>query len=377
VHVVFITEEYPPLPSGGIGTSIRGLARALVSRGHRTTVLGWGQSATFDDRGVHVHFLGRPRIPGAGPLLRYAALQREVRRLSRDGGIDVIEAPDSTGPSAGLRVECPVVVRCHGSSTYFHHLLGSRVRPSVAYLERWALREARSVAAVSRFAAQVTERLFELPHAVHVIPNGIDVTQFEPQAEDGLPSTVLYVGTVTRKKGILDLCRMFSLVAERDPSARLVILGRDVPDAPTGSSSTWALCQAILSPVAAARTRYLGELAYDRVQEILRTAVVCVFPSYAETLGNAWLEAMCCAKPVIAYDIGWAPEVVDSGVTGLLVAPGDIGAGAAAIEELLADPARARALGSAGRDRAHAHFSVDVAASRTLEWYRLVLSGGR
>ena len=377
MHIVFLTEEYPPLPSGGIGTSIRGLARALVARDHQVTVLGWGRSAAFEDRGVRVQFVGQAWIPGTGPLLRYAAFQLALHRVARSRAIDIIEAPDSSGPSVGLRAGCPVLIRCHGSSTYFHHLLGSRVRPSVAFLERKALTQARSVAAVSRFAADVTQRLFGLGSAVHVIPNGIDVTQFAPGANGGEPGTIVYHGTVTRKKGVLDLCRMFSLVVEREPGARLLMLGRDEPDAQTGSPSTWALCQATLAPAAKARTTYLGPRPYDEVQAVLQAASVCVFPSYAETLGNAWLEAMCCAKPVVAYAIGWAPEVVESGVTGVLVPPGDIDAGAEAIRSLLNDPTRARTLGLAGRARALAHFSLDVAVSRSLEWYDLVLAGGR
>jgi glycosyltransferase involved in cell wall biosynthesis len=374
VHVVFLTQEYPPLPSGGVGTSIRALAVGLVAAGHRATVLGYGDVAEFEDRGVVVRFLGRPRLPGVGALFRCVAFQRELRRLGRNGGIDVVEAPDGSGPSAGLRLRVPVVVRCNGSSTYFGHLLGTRVRPSVAWLERKALREASSVAAVSRFTATLTRKLFKLHQPVHVIPNGVNVTQFEPGWNVHSQPTVLYLGTVVRKKGVLDLCRAFSMLADRRPAARLVLVGRDVPDHQTGGPSTWALCRSLLSPAAVERTSYLGECPHDQVQAVLRTASVCVFPSYAEALSVAWLEAMCCAKPIVAYDIGWASEIVEPGKTGELVPPGDFAACARAIEALLDDPPRAAALGRAGRERVEAHFSIDQVVSRSITWYRQVLA---
>src|SRR5688572_12308682 len=128
MHVGFLTTEYPPLLSGGIGTSLRNLGRALVTQGHRVTVVGWGPQVETEDEGVRVRFLGETGVPYMGWLLNRRAVQREFVRLIAKEGLDLVVAHDWCGPSAGLSLACPIVVQLHGSATYFAHLLGEEVR---------------------------------------------------------------------------------------------------------------------------------------------------------------------------------------------------------------------------------------------------------
>lgn len=374
MHVAFLTTEYPPLPCGGIGTSIRNLARALVARGDRASVLVAGAGKEFEDRGVTVRFTGETNVPKVGWLWDARRAQRGLNEMIRRDGVDVVEAHDWCGPSAGLRLDRPLSVRCHGAATYFAHLLDERVRPSVRWTETLALRQAGDVVAVSRFTADVTRRLFRLRSEVGVIPNGIDAAQFAPaEPEEVEPDTILYFGTLARKKGVLDLCRVFSSVVERRPRARLLFVGRDAPDPRTGSPSTLALCRESLSPAARERVEFLGAQPYDKVQEHVRRAALCVFPSYAEAFPLAWLEAMACAKPVVAYDIGWAREIVREGESGVLVPAGDTEAFARAVEELLSDEGARLRLGRAARERVEAHFTSESIARQSVERYQKLL----
>ncbi|HEX8141049.1 MAG TPA: glycosyltransferase family 4 protein [Pyrinomonadaceae bacterium] len=374
MHVLFLTIEYPPMPSGGIGTSVRNLGRALVRQGHRVTVVGAGPEAEFEDEGVRVRFIGETRVPKIGWLWDIRRAERELNRLVREEGAEIVEAHDWGGVSAGVHPRCPVVVRCNGTDTYFAHLLRKRVRPSVRLAESLALRQADDVIAVSRFTADVTRRLFHLRADVGVIPNGIDITQFKPASADEVETnTVLYFGTLTRKKGVLDLCRVFSRLVERRPEARLRLVGRDMRDQATGSDSTWRLCEAELSPAARERVEYMGPQPYDRMQEYVRRAALCVFPSYAEAFPLSWLEAMASEKAVVAYDIGWASEVIENGVSGMLVPSGDTEALARVIEDLLAEPSRANSLGRAARRRVEENFAADVVARQTIARYEQVL----
>ena len=129
MHIAFLSNEYPPLPSGGIGTSVQTLARALVAAGHQVTVLGWGHATAFTDAGVTVRVLGTTAVPKMGWLLNRRRLQVELNRMVREEALAIVEAPDWCGPAAGLRLACPLVIRCHGSATYFADLLGERVAP--------------------------------------------------------------------------------------------------------------------------------------------------------------------------------------------------------------------------------------------------------
>lgn len=370
MHVGFLTLEYPPLPSGGIGTSLRTLGRALVAQGHRVTVVGWGPRLETEDEGVRVRFLGDSALPRMGWLLNRWAVRRELVRLVERERLDLVATHDWCGPSAGLSLPCPVAVHLHGSATYFAHLLGESVRPSIHLAESVALRRADGVASVSRFTADVTRGLFGLDRPIEIIPNGVDVERFRPgRADEVEPGVVLYFGTLVRKKGVLDLGPVFSEVVRRHPEARLLLVGRDSRDHQTGCPSTWELLAASLSPAARARTEYLGARPFLEVHQHVRRAAVCLFPSYAEALPLAWMEAMACGRSVAAYDIGWAPELVRSGEDGLLVPLGKTSSLADAVISVLADPALGRSLGEAARARAESAFSADAVARRTAEWY--------
>lgn len=370
MHVGFLTLEYPPLPTGGIGTSLRTLGRALVAQGHRVTVVGWGPRLETEDEGVRVRFLGDSALPRMGWLLNRWAVRRELVRLAERERLDLVATHDWCGPSAGLSLPCPVAVHLHGSATYFAYLLAEEVRPAIHLAESVALRRADGVASVSRFTADVTRRLFGLERPIEIIPNGVDVERFRPGRADEVElGVVLYFGTLVRKKGVLDLGPVFSEIVRRYPEARLRLVGRDAPDRQTGCPSTWEMLADSLSPAARARTEYLGARPYLEVHQHVRRAAVCLFPSYAEALPLAWMEAMACGRPVAAYDVGWAPELVRSGVDGLLVPLGKTSSLAEAVVSVLADPALGRSLGEAARARAESDFSADAVARRTAEWY--------
>ena len=374
MHIAFLTSEYPPLLTGGIGTSISNLARAMVGQGHKVTVIGSGHEANFDDQGVSVRFFGHTSVPKMGWFLNRWTIQVELDRLIHDEHVDIVEAHDWCGVSAGLRAPCPIVIRCHGSATYFAHLLNEKVRPSVRWAEGMALRQADNVAAVSRFTAGITHQLFRLANPVSVLPNSIDISQFDPAAEGEIEEdTILYLGTLVRKKGVLDLSRIFSLVVEKRPQARLWLVGRDTTDKQTGAASTWSLCRDLLSPAALKRVEYFGPQPYEKVHEYVRKASLCIFPSYAEAFPLAWLEAMACAKPVIAYDVGWAPEVIESGSSGMLSPLGNLECFAQMINAMLSDREQRSRLGLAARQRVESLFASDVAAQESVRWYQKVL----
>ncbi len=374
MHIAFLTTEYPPLPSGGIGTSIRNLAHAYVQMGHRVSVIGWGPLDEFEDLGVHVRFLGETSLPKLGWYLNRRQAQVELNRLVSDEGLDIIEAHDWTGVSAGMRLDCPLVIRCHGTATYFAHLLNERVRPSVRWAERLALHSADSIAAVSRFAADTSRSLFNLDQPIGVIHNGIDTEKFQPSSSDQVePNTLLYLGTLVRKKGVLDLAQIFSKVVEEHPGARFYLVGRDAADSFTGAPSTWRLCQELLTPRARERTTYYGVQPYERVADFIQRAAVCVFPSYAEAFPLTWLETMACAKAVVAYDIGWAEEVIQDGLSGRLIELGHHAAFADALLDLLSNPAKQESLGWAAMQRIRSNFSSEIVAQKNMAWYREVL----
>jgi glycosyltransferase involved in cell wall biosynthesis len=374
MHIAFLTTEYPPLPSGGIGISIRNLAHVYVKMGMRVSVIGWGPKEEFEDHGVQVHFLGETKIPKLGWYLNRRLVQTELNRMVREDGLDIVEVHDWAGVSAGMRLDCPLVIRCHGTSTYFAHLLNQSARPGVNWAERFALWGADDIVAVSQFTAETTRDLFNLKSPIHVIHNGIDTARFQPTPAHLVdPDTILYLGTLVRKKGVLDLAQIFSQVVEEIPEAQFHLVGRDAADTATGAPSTWELCKEKLSPRAYQQTTYHGVQPYERVAEFIQRAAVCVFPSYAEAFPLTWLETMACAKPVVAYDIGWASEVIQDEISGRLIEGGNQAKFASAIIDVLCNPTKQNAMGSTAMQRVKSSFSAQVVAEQNLAWYREVL----
>lgn len=375
MNIAFLTPEYPPLPSGGIGTATQQLARGLVAAGHHAWVVAPGPDRAIDDDGVQVRFHETPHPRGMGWLVVRRALAREIRRLTSTDGLDLVVAPDWLGLSAGLHPGIPVAVSCNGSATYFGAVLGEPVRRRVRAAERLALRGADAISAVSAFTAVETKALFALDHTPVVIHNGVDPARFPDHDAPPEPGVIVHLGTMVRKKGIIDLTEAFSGVVDAVPTARLVVAGRDAPDRLTGATSTWDLASAALTPAAAARVDHLGPVRHDDVATVLERAALCLFPSHAEANPVAWLEAMAAGRAIVGYAHGWASEIVDHGVTGWLVPPGDVESLTRTVVECLSDPERLRTVGRRARQEAERRFSIDVMVERSVHWYQGILDG--
>ncbi|MCW2543783.1 MAG: glycosyl transferase family 1, partial [Frankiales bacterium] len=215
------------------------------------------------------------------------------------------------------------------------------------------------------------------PGKVHVVPNGIDTAEYRPVPEVDVlerigvdPSVpyALFVGRITRQKGVEQLLR-----SARSWPGQLVLCAGS-PDTPEIAASVGSL----IEELQAARPGVFwirDMLPRQDLVQVLSHATVFVCPSVYEPLGIVNLEAMACGTAVVASRVGGIPEVVDDGVTGLLV---DLGPSfeddlANAVTGLLDDPARAATLGSKGRERAVAEFGWDAIAQRTVELYRSLL----
>jgi starch synthase len=175
---------------------------------------------------------------------------------------------------------------------------------------------------------------------------------------------VIFVGRITRQKGVPVLLRA---AASLDPSAQLVLCA--------GAADTAELGLEVASLVAdlqASRTGVIWipeMLPKTDVIQLLTHALAFVCPSVYEPLGIVNLEAMACSTAVVASRVGGIPEVVEGGVTGLLVPPDDPASLADALNRLLRDPGRAAAMGLAGRKRAVDEFSWDTVAAQTAALY--------
>jgi starch synthase len=391
--VALLTREFPPEVYGGAGVHVEYLAREL---------------AGLVDVAVHAFGAQResPLVEASYPTPTSVVdptmqvLATDVAMADALGGYELVHShtwyANLAGHLARLRYGIPHVATTHSLEPlrpWKAEQLGGGYDVS-QWCERTALESADAVIAVSAQMRDDVLRCYPSidPVRVHVVHNGIDTDEYAPDTAtdvldrlglDAAGPLVTFVGRITRQKGVIHLLDALDRV---DPAAQ-VLLCAGAPDTPE---------------IAAEVRDRVGRLAETRdtvvwVEEMLprgdvvqllshTTAFVC--PSIYEPFGLVNVEAMACGAAVVASAVGGIPEIVVDGVTGTLVpfevsgdaygTPGDPTAYAAdlatAIDALVRDPARARVMGTAGRDRVVSEFSWSRIAARTVEVYRSAIS---
>ncbi|HEX2193355.1 MAG TPA: glycogen synthase [Candidatus Limnocylindria bacterium] len=396
---LLLTNEYPPSVYGGAGVHVGELARELRRR-VALDVRTFGDHHV-DEPGYRVRGYGVAHdLDAADPRMRTAwgALSRDVAMA-----IDPVDAAIAHCHTwyvhlAGLLVrhayDVPLVVTVHSLEPmrpWKREQLAGGYDLST-WVERTALKSADAVVAVSQGTRDDVLRLFDVaPERVHVIHNGIDAEFYAPElATDALerhgvdPSVpyLLFVGRVTRQKGIVHLVRALRYLDDGIG----VVLCAGQPDTPQIAAEMEAGVQE------ARRHRsnvvWIPKmLSREEVRQLYSHAAVFACPSVYEPFGIINLEAMACRTPVVASAVGGIPEVVVDGETGLLVrvelpaedpmTPVDPDGFArdlaAAINRLMADADTRRRMGEAGRRRAVERFSWSTIADRTVDLYRALV----
>ena len=376
-----LTREWPDQVYGGAGVHVEYLVRALRAEGAAVDVHSFGGT----DEGAQAHEPD-PRLASANAALQ--VLSTDLSIAAATGGCDVVHShtwyADMAGHLSALLHGVPHVVTTHSLEPHrpwkAEQLGGGDAVSSWA--ERTAVLAADAVIAVSEgMARDVLASYPDLdPARVQVVHNGIDAEFYRPVEQtdvlerhgaDPAEPYAVFVGRITRQKGLAHLLR----AAKQVPGQLVLCAG--APDTPEIAAET----DALVAELSAARPGVVlisTMLPKADVVQLLSHATAFVCPSVYEPLGIVNLEAMACGTAVVASAVGGIPEVVVDGETGVLVPydeqdPRGFEAGlATALTEVLSDPARAAAMGRAGRERAVAHFGWDAIARRTLEVYASV-----
>jgi glycosyltransferase involved in cell wall biosynthesis len=309
-----------------------------------------------------------------------------VRKLERHGvPVTVIDEPDdaiATGALAALLTDLrPEVLHNH---MYRAELVGTRaaialgevghLRPYVVgtvHSSRIRAEEDRrllkiltprmdQLIAVSRSIVEKLQHEGRDTTPIALIHNGVDLERYDHQGpcctlreEYGLPESGPMVGVVARlesEKGHPTLLEAWPSVVAAFPDATLLVIGE--------GSRREALETMAAELGVADRVVFTGRR--DDVPAVTAALDIAVLPSYREALGLTVLEAMALSRPVVASNVGGIPEMIEDGVTGLLVPPHDPEALAAAIIRLLRDHPLADTLGRAGHDLVHERFCIEL-----------------
>lgn len=379
MKIAFLTPEFPHPKtgsSGGIGTSILNLSKGLREAGNEISVLVYGQKEdeVFIENGISYYRIKNTKLKGLSRVLTQKKVQRLINKLVKENKVEIVEATDWTGFTSNIKPNCPLVIRLNGSDTYFCHLDNRPVKFLNKYHEKKAIQNADALLSVSKYTADVTKKLFSLQRDFTIIPNSIDISKFLPEIDSKIEeNTILYFGTLIRKKGLLELPLIFNELYKKNNKAKLILIGRDASDIISGNASTWSMMQSLFDTNALQNVTYLGSVAYDKIKDHINLASVCVFPTFAEALPVSWIEAMALQKAVVASNIGWATEVIDDDMNGFLVNPNEHELYADNINKLLENKELRNKFGIEARKKVEAKFSIEVVAKQSADFYKKIV----
>lgn len=392
-----MTKEFPPEIYGGAGVHVAELSRVLAAQ-VELRVHAFGAPRPGEYHGASVSSYGVPEgLVGANAAVQ--TLGTDLQMLEGIGGADLVHShtwyANMAGHLAALLHGIPHVLSAHSLEPlrpWKAEQLGGGYALS-SWAEKTSYEAAAAVIAVSAgMRADILRSYPDVdPGKVHVVHNGIDVSQWSRDEDDDVLRThgidpdrpsVVFVGRNTRQKGVPYLLR----AAAHLPAEVQLVLCLGAADTPELAAET----QGLIDELRARRGSVVlieKMLPRREVVQILSHATVFACPSIYEPLGIVNLEAMACGAAVVASATGGIPEVVDDGVTGILVPLEQVQDGtgtpldpegfvtdfAAALTAVVQDPERAARMGAAGRARAEQHFDWGSIAGATLEVYRGVL----
>jgi glycosyltransferase involved in cell wall biosynthesis len=400
LRIICPTYWYPQHATDTQATYVHDINRHLVRRGHSVTVVTPGASSlpktdTFDGVNI-VRFplelppdltygrVAQSRVSWLGRFARVAVMahymeaqHRAVIVEARESGVDVIHAHWAipTGPAAVMaarKLDVPSVITMHGGDVYVNPEQGYDfptrwyVRPAL----RWTLRHAGALTAITEDCRQHALRAGAPAEHIRLVFNGTDLRRFSP-SDNGTRGNLPYgehmifaCRQLFPRKGIRFLLEAAAQLKPQFPDLKVVLAG-DGFERPE-------LVRLADQLGISADVTFLGWVPNTDLPPYYRAAAVSVIPSLEEGFGIPAAEAMGCEVPVVASDAGGLPEVVENGVTGLVVPRGDADALARAIQALLNDPERRRVMGQAGRARALRLFDWDRSAEQFEQIYREV-----
>ena len=400
VRIDIVTKEFPPEIYGGAGVHVAELSKVLAREVDlRVHAFGAPREATVDGASVTSHQVPS-QLASANAALQTLGIDVDI--VPEVSGADVVHShtwyANMAGHVSSILYGIPHVLSAHSLEPlrpWKAEQLGGGYRLS-SWVEKTAYEAANAIIAVSHGMRDDILRCYPGvdPAKVQVVHNGIDVSRWGRDEGTDLiralgidpeKPSVVFVGRNTRQKGVPYLLR----AAAKLPADVQLVLCLGAADTPELARETAALIDGLK---AEREGVVLIERMLPRAEliQVLSHATAFACPSIYEPLGIVNLEAMACGAAVVATATGGIPEVVDHGSTGLLVPIEQVSDGtgtpldpdkfvtdfAAALTEVVSDPARAREMGEAGRVRAEQNFSWDTIGQATLDVYRSVLAQG-
>ena len=366
MKIGLVTPYVYPVP-GGVNEHVRFLYENLRMRGHDVRILTSSHGLQRSSEGDVIRIGKGFSVPSNGSVGTITLSPRyvsQVQRVLDREHFDLLHFHEPFVPFLSLvvlRQSSSVNIATFHAYAGFSPAMELGKRTLSSYADRLHGR-----IAVSAAARHFADRFF--PGDFKVIPNGVNVGRYQravPIARwhDGCPN-ILFVGRLEDRKGLPHLLKAFRLIRKGGVECRLLVVGSGPQER---EARRYVMTRGLQN------VEFLGRVSDAEKAQLFKSADVFVSPATGrESFGIVLLEAMAAGTPIVCSDIHGYKGVVQRGRQALLVEPRDAKGLAAAISELLADPALRAQMGAAGQERAE-QFSWEKVTAKVESYYGFVI----
>ncbi len=318
MRILFVCNEYPPLPCGGIGIFVRSLSELLVQRGHEVFVHCMHNSVTNSEwvslNNVKV-FMSRGSENKFSVLSHFISRleqSKSVKKIVKEKKIDVVESYEWAGPLL-IHPNAPLIIRLHGG----HHAHAVDEKKSGSHMLRFfenrTLQIADHIVGVSQHMIDISKKAYGIKKNVKLIYNFYDPSKFHSDSNRPKEiNTILFVGKFHVRKGVYEMFDRLKelLIAQPDITFKF-IGGYQAKDK--------ALVLDQMPREIAERVDFVGRVPHEELYRYYQEAAFTLVPSRAEAFGLIAIEAMACGSIVIMSDGHVSKELIQDGENGFRI----------------------------------------------------------
>ncbi len=318
MNIIFICNEFPPYPSGGIGIFTSELASELIKSGHNVYIIGlYPVKNKIIEINNGIEIIRLPKKQGfISSIINRITLYQELKHTIKTNKIDILETPDFNGLLAFLpTLNCKIITRLHGSVCYFRSLNNTKgIKGALWYLiEKSSLKKSDRIISVSKFTSEYTKKIFNLKTNIETIYNGVNVshTYIEKMSFNHIKEFV-FAGSLIKKKGIIELINAWIIFSSINPNVKLSIYGKDIENLSHKLNN-------ILSEANCTSVKINSPISKFELQQVYLNADYCIFPTKAEAFSLAPMEAMAMSKVILYTNQTSSREIILDKINGIII----------------------------------------------------------
>ncbi len=397
LRILLVTTDYPGDPKGtGMGTYTKIMATNLAELGHTVHVLSRAGKDRVVEKleNINFHFIDIPRPdvpanPGFFKIIGLAfkglvgeykyrkAIAREMHKILDNEDIDIIESTDAFAEILFFNQKkyskIPLIVRLHtplSVGELFDKNVSEFVRRIIRIPERKQLLKASHLTVPSKAGQELFRKEMLLGNrAIRHIPNPPPNSLTIKDIKTNDSKNIVYVGRITRTKGMPLLMKAIPLVLKEFPEATFTLIGGDAGN-PEGFKEKTKWLKEMMPPEYRDRVNFTGFLEFEQFTSYVENAAVAILPSLFDNFPYVCLELMSFGKAIVSSDQGGMVEMLDNGSCGRLFTPPNYKDFAENIIDLLKDDKLRKELGKNAQERLKVFYSKEKIMTETVAYYR-------